>query len=109
MLKTLWNDEVGFVISAELVLVLTIAVLGTIVGLSHVVMAINQELSDVAAAIGALDQSYSFTGYACCKKNGVNTAGRAGSYFNDAPDDCDCATSCDLIVPPNPIGKSSNG
>ena len=51
MLKNFWNDENGFVISAELVLVLTIAVIGVIVGLSHVAMAVNQELTDVANAI----------------------------------------------------------
>ncbi len=109
MLKNLWIDEAGFVISAELVLVLTIAVLGTIVGLSHVVMAVNQELSDVASAIGSLDQSFTFTGFTCCKKNGVNTSATAGSFFIDTPDDCDCSTSCDLIAPPTPVGTKSNG
>ena len=36
MLRTLWNDEAGVVISAELVLVLTIAVIAMIVGLHAV-------------------------------------------------------------------------
>jgi hypothetical protein len=100
-MKNLWNDEAGMVISAELVLVLTICVLGVIVGLSHVAMAVNEELSDVAQAIGSLDQSFSFTGYTCCKVNGVATSATAGSYYNDSPDHCDCQTSCDLVVPPN--------
>ncbi len=109
MLKNFCNDENGFIISAELVLVLTIAVLGTIVGLSHVVMAINQELSDVASAIGSLDQSFNFTGFTCCKKNGVNTAASAGSWFVDGSDDCDCSTSCDLIGPTAIVGAKSGG
>lgn len=109
MLKKLWNDESGFVIAAELVLVLTIAVLGTIVDLSHVVMAINQELNDIAQAIGSLDQSFTFTGFTCCKKFGVPTSATAGSFFIDTPDDCDCSTSCDLIAPPTPVGTKSNG
>ena len=41
MLNQLWNDEAGFVISAELVLVLTIAVLAMIVGLSEAAVAVN--------------------------------------------------------------------
>ena len=109
MLKNFWNDECGMIISAELVLVLTIAVLGTIVGLSHVVMAINQELSDVANAIGSLDQSFNFTGYLCCKKNNIQTAATSGSWFVDDTDDCDCSTSCDLIGPTTPAGTKSGG
>jgi Flp pilus assembly pilin Flp len=109
MLRQLFNDESGMIISAELVLVLTICVLGVIVGLSHVVMAVNEELSDVAQAIGSLDQSYTYTGYTCCKKNGVATSATPGSYFIDKPDDCDCSTSCDLIVTPNMYGIKSDG
>ena len=101
MLKNLMNDEAGVILSAEMVLVLTICVLGVIVGLSHVVMAVNQELSDVAQAIGSLNQSYSFTGFTCCRKHGCYTSQTHGSFFNDGPDDCDCSTSCDMIAPPN--------
>ena len=36
MFRKLWNDEAGFVVSAELVLIATILVLGMIVGLSEV-------------------------------------------------------------------------
>ena len=108
-MKNLWNDECGMIISAELVLVLTICVIGVIVGLSHVVMAVNQELSDVAGAIGALDQSFNFTGYQCCKKNGVYTSATAGSWNVDGTDDCDCNTSCDLITPTAISGAKSGG
>jgi Flp pilus assembly pilin Flp len=109
MLKNFWNDESGMIISAELVLVLTICVIGVIVGLSHVAMAINEELSDIAQAIGSIDQSYSFAGYKCCSVNGLPTAATAGSYFIDSPDHCDCQTSCDLVVPPTPVGPKSAG
>ena len=108
-MKNLWNDESGVIISAELVLVLTITVLGVIVGLSHVVMAVNEELSDIAQAIGSLDQSFVFTGYQCCKKNGVPTSATPGSFFIDRPDDCDCSTSCDLIAVPRLDGTKSDG
>ena len=41
MLRQFWMDDAGAVISAELVLVLTIAVLAMIVGLSEVAAAIR--------------------------------------------------------------------
>ncbi|QDV19346.1 hypothetical protein Pan153_40110 [Gimesia panareensis] len=62
-MRALWNDEHGFVISAELVLVMTIAVLAMIVGLSEVAVAVNTELNDISNAIGALNQSYAYTGF----------------------------------------------
>jgi len=54
----LWRDQRGFVMSAELVLYATIAVIGLIVGLATYREAVVQELGDTAAAVGALNQSY---------------------------------------------------
>jgi len=51
MMRTLtafFADDFGFVISAELVLVLTIAVLSMIVGLHEVAVAVNTELNDIS-------------------------------------------------------------
>ena len=62
MLKQLWNDESGGIISSELVLVGTIMVLGTTVGLSAVRDAVLSEMGDLADAIGVLDQSYTIPG-----------------------------------------------
>jgi Flp pilus assembly pilin Flp len=96
MLKAFWNDQAGFVISAELVLILTVAVLGIIVGLSEVAVAVNTELNDISNAVGALDQSYLVTGYASV--SGYKTKGaKAGSSFQDRTDDCDLNLSCDLV------------
>jgi Flp pilus assembly pilin Flp len=82
--RNLWNDENGSIISAELVLVLTILVLGLSVGLSALGTAVNSELEDLAEAFGAVDQSYFFNGARVC------TARTSGSSFNDKPDHCDC-------------------
>ena len=99
MLKNLWNNEAGFVISAELALVLTIAVIGMVVGLSHVAMAVNQELNDVAQAIGSLNQSFSFTGFKCCPcQSGGVSAASAGSRFLDTTDTCDNGTCTDVAT-----------
>ena len=58
----LWNDDAGFIVSIELVLIATIAVIGLIAGMTAVRDAVVSELSDVAGAVQDLNQSYSFTG-----------------------------------------------
>ncbi len=101
MLNKLWQDECGAVISAELVLVLTITVIGVIVGLSEVAVAVNTELNDISNAIGALDQSFFFTSF-----KGIDGGGGkfksffAGSRFEDFHEECDNNTSCDLVCGP---------
>ena len=105
MLKNFWNDESGVIISAELVLVLTICVLGVIVGLSSVVVAVNEELQDTAHAIGVLNQSFAYPGFTGCKKGGSPISYTFGAVNTDGVDDCDCATSCDLIANGAPSGS----
>ena len=78
-------DEAGFVISAELVLVLTIAVLAMVVGLTAVRDAVTHELNDVAHAVGAASQSYNVvhltkSGHSCIE----------GFGFDDNAAECDC-------------------
>ena len=99
MLRKLYRDECGFVISAELVLVLTIAVLAMIVGLSEVAIAVNTELNDISNAIGALDQSYYVTGFEGNDIKGVgkNKSSVAGSRWTDSADDGDGNDTCDLV------------
>jgi len=84
-LKTLFDDQQGFVISAELVLVLTIGVLAMVVGLHSVAKSITMELNDLASAFGAINQSYSYKGL---KK--AHHAKVKGSAFIDRSDHCDC-------------------
>jgi len=82
LLNNLKNDEAGFIVSAELVLVATIAVLGLIVGLSEVAWNVNEELEDVGAAFNCLDQSY----YAQGAKG--HKGGKNGFCFHDHVDFC---------------------
>ena len=56
----LWQDESGFVVSAELALVTTIATLGMVTGLAEASNNVHNELHDVGAAVGSLDQSFSY-------------------------------------------------
>ncbi|PQO42154.1 Flp family type IVb pilin [Blastopirellula marina] len=59
LLKQLWNDERGFVNSAELILIATLAVIGMIVGLAAMRDSFTQEMADTGAAVGEVNQSYS--------------------------------------------------
>ena len=92
MLRKLMNDEAGFIVSAELVLIFTLVFCGVAVGMSVVRDALVQELGDVAEAIGALDQSYNFRGLDAELEagGGASHASCSGSGFNDEEDDCDC-------------------
>lgn len=82
-MKKLWSDEAGFIVSAELVLIATILVLGMIVGLVSVRDQVVQELGDIALAIGVINQSYSFSGI-----TGHSSYTR-GSQLIDTTDVCD--------------------
>lgn len=64
--KALWHDEAGFVISAELVLISTVAVLGLVVGLTCVRDAVVGEMKDVADAFRSVRQDYSYSGMHGC-------------------------------------------
>ena len=79
----LWNDNAGFVVSIELILIATIAVIGLIAGMTSVRDGVVSELSDVAGSVQDLNQSYSY--------NGVtgHAASTAGSDFTDNLDFCD--------------------
>ena len=54
----LWQDERGAVVSAELVVILTILICGLVLGASALRDALVTELADVGAAIKSLDQPY---------------------------------------------------
>src|ERR1051326_5979388 len=82
-MRAFWKDEHGFVVSAELILVATIVVLGLVVGLVEVRQAISEELEDVASAFGSVNQSYNFIGLSTEK------AQTSGSGFSDQADLCD--------------------
>lgn len=89
----LMNDEAGFIVSAELVLVASIAVLAMIVGLSEVATNVSHELEDVGSALGSVNQSYHVNGM--CGHSGHI----GGSSFVDLVDFCDNANDINGTVP----------
>ncbi len=81
--NALLNDEAGFIVSAELVLVATITVLGMIVGLSEIALNVNNELEDVGSAFASMSQSYRVHGSTGHK------GGAACSSYSDQAEFCD--------------------
>lgn len=77
--KHLWNDETGTVLSAELVLVGTLGVIGATAGIAAVGHSVDGELEEVAYSLRSLDQSYHLEGHRGCR------AWTAGSSYTQRP------------------------
>ena len=83
LMKKLWSDEAGFVVSSELVLIGTVLVIGLTVGLTSLRDQVVQELGDLAISIGSINESYSYSGIT------GHTSSVAGSIFSDNRDYCE--------------------
>ena len=83
LMMRLWSDEAGVILSAELVLVATILVLGMLVGLVSLRDQIVSELGDIGQAFAIISQSYSFTAIS------GHTSATNGAYYQDGSDVCD--------------------
>ena len=85
MLRQLWNDEAGLVVSSELVFVTSIAAVGMIVGLSAARDGVTSELADVGDAVTEYNQGYQV---ASIQGHGASIA---GTQYLDGTDFCDAA------------------
>ena len=66
LISRLWSDDAGFIVSAELVLVATIVVIGMITGLVAIRKDVTSELTEVGQALAAIDQGYNYSGLSNC-------------------------------------------
>lgn len=109
-LSKLASDENGFIITAELVLVLTIGVLGMVVGLTAIRDSVVNELNDLAHAFGSVNQSYSVTGLRKNRWCDEVHAWVAGFGFRDVSDECDCEVIkyIDVCGKPDPSDGAPN-
>jgi len=96
MIKSFLNDEAGVILSAEIVLVGTLLVVGMIVGLVELQCSVVDELNDLGEAVGSVNQSYQYTGTASYKKDGTTKAISYGSAFADRIDSCD-GNECNIV------------
>ena len=106
--RNLLHDESGFIVSAELILILTMFICAVAVGFGVVKDAIATELNDISDAIGAVDQSYTFSGHqAPTGTDGVFHGTCAAFGFQDAEDECDCQVI--TIIAATPKVDASGG
>lgn len=61
--RKLWTDEAGVVMTAETVMLGTVAVLGLTVGIGTISSAVNGELNEMGMAFRSFDQSFSVPGF----------------------------------------------
>ncbi|MCA9138859.1 MAG: hypothetical protein KDB00_18940 [Planctomycetales bacterium] len=92
LVVTLWRDDRGFVVSVELILIITILVIGLIAGLTALRDAIVSELTDVARSVQGMNQSFGINGVAGAAAN------TAGSGFIDATDSPASITGSDQCI-----------
>jgi len=78
--RSLWTDDHGAIIATEFLFFVTIVVIGIITGLAAIRAAVVVELTELANAILALNESFSFGGLSgCCAET-------AGSQAIDVPE-----------------------
>ena len=71
-LKRLWADEAGLILSAETVMIGTVAVLALTAGVSTMATAVNSELNEMGMAFRSFNQSFSVPGYQAYYISGVD-------------------------------------
>ncbi len=91
--KRLLIDECGMIVSAELMIIMTVGVIALVAGVSTVTSAMNLEFTDIANALTGLNQSYNVSGhYVARGRGGYCATGSVGAVhafnrgmgFNDA-------------------------
>lgn len=93
ILRSLAHDEAGAILSAELIIILTITVLGMVVGLVNLQTALISEFTDLSMAFQSLNQSFCTPTFFGCRKFFWPTSFVAGSCFFDRFNGCVGATA----------------
>ena len=84
MLKRLWKEEDGVLVSLEIILAAMMLVFGMIAGMQVLRDAAALELADLGQAIGAINNGYQISGIA--GPGGATGSSVSGSIFADATD-----------------------
>lgn len=95
----------GFIVTAELVLIATVLVIGMLVGLVVVRDAIVAEMEDIASSIGTLDNGLSFNGVTAVGNDSLPYTYGTTWYDTDdfiAGDQQGLGSSLDFTLAPQP-------
>lgn len=105
--RNVGRRQQGFIVSAELIFIVTVLVIGLLAGWVMTRDNVLGELQDVANAIGSVNQSYTYNGTAEASDppNQENTQ-TSGSFFVDGPDESDLQV---ILVSVPPVGSGFSG
>lgn len=78
LLSEFWNDESAAIISAEMIMIGTMLVLGLFMGLVSLQQALTAEMFDMAGAMRSFDQSFNVFGLRGCKAQTFTSSYRNG-------------------------------
>lgn len=81
ILKRLWADEIGVVMSAETVMLGTMGVLSMTAGIGTMATAVNSELGEMGQAFRGFDQSFSAPGF---RTSFGGSSGGAGGFSGNS-------------------------
>ena len=91
MVRSFLQDQSGFLLSGEFLVIMTIVFCGVVVGFVSIRDSLVGELHDVSEAVGAVSQNYNVVGIRKARDNGNYHARCSGFGFNDDADNCDCS------------------
>ncbi len=100
LLKSFLASEAGFILATESLLLGTIGVLGTIVGLAEARNAVVEELGDFSLAVALLSQDYAYTSVE--SDNVGSDISTSGSIYEDDEDDQTSLAAANGITVINP-------
>jgi hypothetical protein len=80
MLMRLWNEDAGFTLSSEALLIAAVCVLGLLVGVTTLRNSVVQEAGDFSISIGVMNQSFEYSGVS------DGAAESSGGLFSDTLD-----------------------
>jgi hypothetical protein len=83
LLRKLWTDEAGVILTAETVMLGTVGVLAMTVGVGAMSSAMNEEMGDLSRAFRSFDQSFQVTGYRV-DTNGGSSSNSVGNSESPA-------------------------
>jgi hypothetical protein len=90
LMNKLWKDDQGALIASEYLFVATILVIGSVVGLTNLREAINDELTELGNALLALSQGFVISG----------SSGTAGSVDGSQAIDTPATLTGPTMIPP---------
>jgi len=97
LLRKLWNDDCGAILTAEYLTLGSVVVLGGVAGLNAMQNSINSEMQEFGNSVRSIRQTYAAPGF---RAGGASTSGSAATdsgYRGGSSSGASTCTQCDLV------------